>query len=170
MFLRNAWYMAGWSETLTDRPLRLKIMNEGIALTRLADGAQRLWPEEEAPAPLAEAARAALAADAAANLTLDGEAWFIHPHNPPLRLIVVGAAHITQALAPMTAPLGFALTVIDPRRAFATEERFPGVTLIDAWPDEAMARRADQEFAEIYGTELDPARQDFYLRLDPLTW
>jgi len=43
-------------------------------------------------------------------------------------------------------------------------------TARQTWPDEAMARRADQEFAEIYGTELDPARQDFYLRLDPLTW
>ena len=43
-------------------------------------------------------------------------------------------------------------------------------TARETWPDEAMARRADQEFAEIYGTELDPERQDFYLRLDPLTW
>jgi streptomycin 3"-kinase len=43
-------------------------------------------------------------------------------------------------------------------------------TARETWSDEAMARRADQEFAELYGTELDPKRQDFYLRLDPLTW
>ena len=43
-------------------------------------------------------------------------------------------------------------------------------TARETWSDEAMARRADEEFAEIYGTELDPERQDFYLRLDPLTW
>jgi len=43
-------------------------------------------------------------------------------------------------------------------------------TACQTWSDEAMARRADQQFAEIYGTELDPERQDFYLRLDPLTW
>jgi len=43
-------------------------------------------------------------------------------------------------------------------------------TARETWSDEAMARRAEQEFAEIYGTELDPERQDFYLRLDPLTW
>ena len=43
-------------------------------------------------------------------------------------------------------------------------------TARETWSDEAMARRADQEFAEIYGTELDADRQDFYLRLDPLTW
>ena len=43
-------------------------------------------------------------------------------------------------------------------------------TARETWSDEAMARRADQEFADIYGTELDAERQDFYLRLDPLTW
>jgi len=43
-------------------------------------------------------------------------------------------------------------------------------TARETWPTEAMARRADQEFAQIYGTELDPERRDFYLRLDPLTW
>ena len=43
-------------------------------------------------------------------------------------------------------------------------------TARETWSDEAMARQADQEFAEIYGTTLDPERQDFYLRLDPLTW
>lgn len=129
-------------------------------LTRLSDGAQRLWPDEDAPAPIAEAARAALAADEAANVTQDGEAWFIHPHNPPLRLIVVGAAHITQALAPMAAPLGFALTVIDPRRAFATEERFPGVTLIDEWPDEAMAALAPDARSAVVTLTHDPKLDD----------
>jgi streptomycin 3"-kinase len=43
-------------------------------------------------------------------------------------------------------------------------------TARETWPDEAMARRADREFAQLYGTQLDPERQDFYLRLDPLTW
>ncbi len=43
-------------------------------------------------------------------------------------------------------------------------------TARQTWADEAMALRADKEFAEIYGSELDQERQDFYLRLDPLTW
>jgi xanthine dehydrogenase accessory factor len=51
----------------------------------------------------------------------------------------VGAAHISQFLAPMAALAGFEVIVIDPRRAFASTERFPGVTLIDAWPDEAFS-------------------------------
>ena len=82
----------------------------------------------------------ALRDDAAPTVTLDGEAWFLHPHNPPLRLIVVGAVHIAQALVPMAHQLGFAVTVVDPRRAWATAERFPGITLIHEWTDDAWSR------------------------------
>jgi xanthine dehydrogenase accessory factor len=129
-------------------------------LTRLADGAQHLFPGEGVPAALAEAAVAALDADAARSLTLEGETWFIHPYTPPLRLLVIGAAHITQALAPMAPALGFAVTVIDPRRAFATEERLPGVTLIDAWPDDAMAELAPDTRTAVVTLTHDPKLDD----------
>ena len=52
--------------------------------------------------------------------------------NPPLRLIIVGAVHIAQALAPMAALAGYGVTVVDPRRAFATDSRFPGVDAASA--------------------------------------
>ena len=93
-----------------------------VLLTRLSDGAQLLWPGDEMPDALVEASKAALGSEEAGNLVLDGESWFIHPHNPPLRIIVVGAVHIAQAMAPMAAPLGFSMVVVDPRRAFASEE------------------------------------------------
>ena len=64
--------------------------------------------------------------------------YFVHVHNPPLRLILVGAVHIAQALAPMAAIAGYQVVIVDPRRAFATDERFPGITLDDRWPDEAL--------------------------------
>ena len=64
---------------------------------------------------------------------------FLHVFNPPLRLFVVGAVHIAQALAPMADMLGYAVTIIDPRRAFASAERFAEVRILDAWPDEALA-------------------------------
>ena len=64
--------------------------------------------------------------------------WFLHAYNPPLRLIVVGAVHIAQALVPFAVPCGFAVTVVDPRRSFASDERFPGVEISTDWPDEAM--------------------------------
>ena len=69
---------------------------------------------------------------------IDGEAYFLHVYNPPLRLVVVGAVHIAQALVPMAASLGTAIIVVDPRRSFATSERFPGVTISTEWPDDAM--------------------------------
>jgi xanthine dehydrogenase accessory factor len=64
---------------------------------------------------------------------------FLHVINPPLRLFVVGAVHIAQALVPMAVMLGYAVTVIDPRRAFASPERFAELRVLDAWPDEALA-------------------------------
>ena len=69
----------------------------------------------------------------------DGET-FIAVHNPPLRLIVVGAVHIAQALVPMARIAGYDPTIIDPREAFASEARFPGETILHDWPDEAVAQ------------------------------
>lgn len=109
-----------------------------VLATRLADGAQRLLPDPEAPAALAEAAAAALAADESRTVEIDGTAWFLHAHNPPLRLVVVGAVHIAQALVPMAASMGLGITVVDPRRAFASEARFPNVVISHDWPDEAL--------------------------------
>jgi xanthine dehydrogenase accessory factor len=130
-------------------------------LTRLTDGAQFLYPEDDTPAPLAEAARAALEADKAANATHEGAEWFIQPQNPPLRLIVVGAVHVAQALVPMAVGLGFAVTVVDPRRAFATEERFSGsVTLNGDWPDEAMVALAPDTRTAIVTLTHDPKLDD----------
>jgi xanthine dehydrogenase accessory factor len=127
------------AETLTRLQAAQAAKQPVALLTRLTDGLQLLWPEDEAPAPLAEAARIALRDDAAQNLDYEGAAWFVHPHNPPLRLIIIGAVHIAQALVPMAMTLGFAVTVVDPRRAWATADRFPGITLIHEWTDDAMA-------------------------------
>ncbi len=63
---------------------------------------------------------------------------FIQVFNPPLRLLLVGAVHIAQPLARMAAVAGYDVTVIDPRGSFATDERFPGVSLINEWPDDAL--------------------------------
>mgnify|MGYP001063495230 CR=1 FL=1 len=68
---------------------------------------------------------------------LDG-ARFTHVHNPPLRLIVIGAVHIAQVLLPMARLAGYDPIVVDPRSAFAAEARFPGETIVDDWPDDAL--------------------------------
>jgi xanthine dehydrogenase accessory factor len=109
-----------------------------VVATRLPSGEQLLLPDPAAPADLAEAAARALDRDESGTHVIGNETWFLHAYNPPLRLIVVGAVHIAQALVPMAAHLGLAVVVVDPRRAFATEERFPNVTVSTEWPDDAM--------------------------------
>lgn len=83
----------------------------------------------------------AFAADKSGFLD-EGETQFLTVMNPPLRLVIVGAAHIAQALSPMAQLAGYDVTVIDPRGAFATEARFPGLidgkTLRADWPEEVM--------------------------------
>lgn len=68
----------------------------------------------------------------------EDDAVFVAVHNPPLRLLVVGAVHIAQALVPMARISGYDPVVIDPREAFASDSRFPGETLVTDWPDEAV--------------------------------
>ena len=131
-----------------------------VLLTRLSDGAQLLWPGDEMPAELVEASKAALGSEEAGNVALGDETWFIHPHNPPLRIIVVGAVHIAQAMAPMAAPLGFSMVVVDPRRAFANEERLPGITLSTDWPDEAMEALAPDARTAVVTLTHDPKLDD----------
>lgn len=130
-------------------------------LTRLPDGAQRLYPEDSVPEALAAEAAAALRADKARNVEAEGATWFIHPHNSPLRLIVVGAVHIAQALVPMAATLGYAVTVVDPRRAFATEERLgQQVAISGDWPDEAMTALAPDTRTAVVTLTHDPKLDD----------
>ncbi|MEQ6247788.1 XdhC/CoxI family protein [Sulfitobacter sp. HNIBRBA3233] len=68
----------------------------------------------------------------------DGET-FVAVHNPPLRLVVVGAVHIAQALVPMARIAGFDPVVIDPREAFGAPARFPDARVVNDWPDAALA-------------------------------
>ena len=85
--------------------------------------------------PLWPAAEAALLADRSG---FAGD-WFLGVHNPPLRLAVVGAVHIAQALVPMARLAGYDVTVVDPREAFASPARFPDTRLVHDWPDAALA-------------------------------
>jgi xanthine dehydrogenase accessory factor len=71
---------------------------------------------------------------------LEDTRTFVAIHNPPLRLIVVGAVHIAQALVPMARIAGYDPTLIDPREAFGSDSRFPGETILHDWPDEAIVK------------------------------
>lgn len=98
--------------------------------------------------------------DASGQVDVEGRRIFVHVHSPPARLIVVGAVHIAQALVPMAALSGYAVTVVDPRRAFATDARFPTVTLSDDWPDEAMEKLAPDARTAVVTLTHDPKLDD----------
>ena len=115
-------------------------------VTRLADGTQALVAGDEVSGELAlteaqrEEVRRRLRSDKSGTLESSDGTLFARCYAQAPRMVIVGAVHITQALAPMAAMAGFEVVVIDPRRAFATAERLPGVTVTTEWPDEALAR------------------------------
>jgi xanthine dehydrogenase accessory factor len=85
---------------------------------------------------------------------------FVQVFNPPLRLIVVGAVHIAQQLVPLAVAAGYDVTVVDPRRAWASGERFPGIALINDWPDEAMQALAPDHRTAVVTLTHDPKLDD----------
>jgi len=85
---------------------------------------------------------------------------FVHVHNPPLRMIVVGAVHIAQPLVRMAVVAGYDVTVVDPRAAFASEDRFPGVAIVTDWPDAAMAALAPDARTAVVTLTHDPKLDD----------
>jgi xanthine dehydrogenase accessory factor len=109
---------------------------------------------------IALAAREALRSDESTVAEAGGRRYFIQVHNPPLRLLIVGAVHITQALAPMAALASYAVTIIDPRRAFATDNRFPGLAMTTDWPDEAMAALQPDRRTAVVTLTHDPKLDD----------
>ena len=94
-------------------------------------------------------------------LDLDGKPHFLNVYLPPARIVVIGAVHISQALAPMARLAGYDLTVIDPRTAFATPERFEGVDLIADWPEDALKDRPLDAYTALAAVTHDPKIDDF---------
>ncbi|MBL8486657.1 MAG: XdhC family protein [Rhodocyclaceae bacterium] len=134
-------------------------------VTRLADGAQALVAPDGASGELAPTAEqlaeiaGLLAAGTSAPLASDA-GLFVRSYVAAPRLLVVGAVHIAQFLAAMARMAGYEVTVIDPRRAFASADRFPGVTLTDEWPDEALARLAPDARTAVVTLAHDPKLDD----------
>ena len=89
---------------------------------------------------------------------------FVTVHLPPPRLVAIGAVHISQALAPMARLAGFDVTIIDPRTAFATPERFPDVALLAEWPDEVLRREPLDRYTALAALTHDPKIDDTPLR------
>lgn len=110
-----------------------------VLVTRLESGEQRLVKAGDAASdPLRrEIEKRLRSGKSGTEETAEGKV-FLTVFAPPLRLVVTGAVHISQALAPMAERLGFDVTIIDPRTAFATEDRFAGIRLLAEWPDQVL--------------------------------
>jgi xanthine dehydrogenase accessory factor len=115
-----------------------------VLVTDLASGEGNLvdpWRDDGGLEPeVLAAARQAAGADQSVRLERPGGALFLRVFNPTVQVVIVGAVHIAQSLARMVPLAGWDVLVVDPRRSFATEERFRGVPLSFEWPDEALAR------------------------------
>ncbi len=111
-------------------------------------------------AALLDAVKRALADDRSGSVETPAGAVFIEVFNPKLRLFIVGAVHIAQPLAQMAALAGYLVTVIDPRSAFASGERFPGVSLSTEWPDEALQRLKPDRRSAVVTLTHDPKLDD----------
>ena len=131
-----------------------------VRATKLATGEDRLIDPATDKSPLGQAAASAARADTSGPANIEGENWFLAVFNPPLDLVVIGAVHVAQPLAAMASLTGFGVRIIDPRTAFATEARFPGVTLSHDWADEALAKSPLGPRSAIVALAHDPKLDD----------
>ena len=132
-----------------------------IVVTGVDGGDQRLVKGADiARDPLAELLRERLRTGKSGIAETSEGRVFLTVHVPPPRLIAIGAVHISQALAPMARLLGYDVTIVDPRTAFATPERFPDVPLIAEWPDVALPPLDVDRYTAFVALTHDPKIDD----------
>ena len=131
-----------------------------IVVTDMDNGHTRLIVESDGylADPLAE--ELARRFSSGASGVVPGANVFLTVHLPPPKLVVIGAVHISQALAPMAKLAGFDLTIVDPRTAFATDDRFPDATLLAEWPEDVIPRLALDPFTALAALTHDPKIDD----------
>jgi xanthine dehydrogenase accessory factor len=136
-----------------------------MLVTDFADGSARIVHEGEAVGGmLGEAVAKAFRSGASGSVEADGGSFFLNVHLPPPRIVVIGAVHISQALAPMAKIAGYDIEIIDPRTAFATPERFEGVSLHADWPETVLAGRPLDAYSAMAAVTHDPKIDDFALK------
>ncbi len=135
-----------------------------ILVTDLADGSGRVVREGESVAGLDEALTSAFRSGKSGTIEVEGKKLFLNVHVPPPRLVVIGAVHISQALAPMARIAGYDMEIIDPRTAFATDDRFPEVPLFADWPETVLKQRPLDAYTAVAAVTHDPKIDDFALK------
>src|SRR5690606_9111981 len=153
-------------------PYSLKKLNEcrrnrraAILVTDLADGSDRVVIEgEQVSGDLGDAVAAAFRSGKSGSIEAEGRSLFLNVHLPPPRLVIIGAVHISQALAPMAKTAGFDVHIIDPRTAFASQDRFPDVRLDDEWPEVVLKESPLDPDCALAALTHDPKIDDFPLK------
>ena len=132
-----------------------------VVVTNQESGAQRLVTRDKvASDPLKDLLEAHLrSGKSGVEETAEGKV-FLTVHVPPTRLVITGAVHISQALAPIASLLGYDVTIVDPRTAFASVERFPGVKVIAEWPDKALPPLGIDRYTAFVALTHDPKIDD----------
>lgn len=135
-----------------------------IMLTDLADGRNRLIVKgDPVTGELGTALEKCFRTGKSGVVEADGQRFFLNVHVPSPRMVIIGAVHISQALAPMAKMAGFDVKVIDPRTAFATPERFENVELMADWPEDALADQPIDAFTALVAVTHDTKIDDWPL-------
>jgi xanthine dehydrogenase accessory factor len=147
--------------TLTELNAERAARRAAIVVTDTSDGTQRLVKAVDiAGDPLAADLAKQLRMGKSGVVEVDGRKLFLNVYAPTARLVIVGAVHISQALAPLARSLDYDVTVIDPRTAFASPERFPDVPLIAEWPDVALPPLNIDRYTAFVALTHDPKIDD----------
>lgn len=149
------------SETLNALNVERAARRPAILVTNTASGEQRLVKAADVSSdPLAADLAKQLRMGKSASVEVDGTKYFLSVHAPTAKLVIIGAVHISQALAPLARSLGYDVSVVDPRTAFASPERFPGVALIAEWPDTALPALGVDHYTAFVAVTHDPKIDD----------
>ena len=132
-----------------------------IVITDTANGEQRLVKARDiATDPISAELSKQLRMGKSGMVEVDGKKQFITVHAPTAKLVITGAVHISQALAPIARALDYDVTVVDPRTAFASPERFPDIPLIAEWPDVALPPLHVDHYTAFVALTHDPKIDD----------
>jgi xanthine dehydrogenase accessory factor len=147
--------------TLTELNAERAARRPAILVTDVASGEQRLIKAKDIQTDtLRNELATHLRMGKSGMVEADGKKLFLNVYAPTARLVIVGAVHISQALAPIAQSLGYDVTVVDPRTAFASPERFPDVPLIAEWPDVALPPLNVDHYTAFVALTHDPKIDD----------
>jgi len=148
-------------ETLAQVNVERAARRPVFVVTDVVSGEQRLVKAADlANDPLRNELARQLRMGKSAMIEVDGKKLFVNVYAPTARMVIIGAVHISQALAPLARSLGYDVTVVDPRTAFASPERFPDVPLVAEWPDVALPPLKVDHYTAFVAVTHDPKIDD----------